>query len=197
MTPSDPHPASRDKLRGLADEELMERVADNDADAFEVVMERHADAVFGLIYRMCGRAALAEDVAQEVFLTLWRRAASYDRTRGGVRSWALGVAHNRTVDVLRRDNVHSRRRASDEGIEDTLEATEHTDDQAIDKVASGEMRGALQELPTDQRRVIELAYFGGFTHNEIASMLEMPLGTVKGRMRLGLERLRGAEAVGT
>ncbi len=186
---------SRDRLRRLADEELMELVAGNDADAFEVVMERHADAVFALIYRMCGRANLAEDAAQEVYLTLWRRAASYDRARGGVRTWALGIAHNRAIDFLRKDGVHSNRRADDEGIEETLAARETTDRQAIDRIVSREVRGALGELPNDQRTVIELAYYGGFSQTEIADMVDIPLGTVKGRMRLGLERLRGAKAV--
>jgi len=191
---------SKEKLRKLADEELMELVAGNDAEAFEVVLERHEDAAFSLAYRICGKRSVAEDVAQEAFLALWRSGARYDRTRGSVRTWALGIVHNRAVDSLRRTGVHERRRASDEGIEQTLEAPERTDSQAIDKAVSHEIRGALGELPEEQRRVIELAYFGGFTHIEIASMLDTPVGTVKGRMRLGLQKLRGHlqgwEAVG-
>jgi RNA polymerase sigma-70 factor, ECF subfamily len=192
---------SSEQLRRLADEELMEKVAANDADAFEVVLERHADAAFSLAYRICGRRSLAEDIAQEVFLSLWRSGARYDRARGSVRTWTLGIVHNRAVDALRRSGVHDRRRASDEGIEETLEAPERTDAQALDRAVSSEIRGALGELPAEQRRVIELAYFGGFTHVEIASMLDTPVGTVKGRMRLGLQKLRGHlqgwEAVGT
>jgi RNA polymerase sigma-70 factor, ECF subfamily len=190
---------SREKLRKLADEELMELVAGNDADAFEVILERHADAAFSLAYRMCGRRSLAEDVTQEALLAMWRSATRYDRSRGSVRTWALGIVHNRAVDALRRSSVHERRRASDEGIEESLEAPERTDAQAIGNAASHEIRGALEELPLEQRRVIELAYFGGFTHIEIASMLDTPVGTVKGRMRLGLHKLRkhldGWEAV--
>jgi RNA polymerase sigma-70 factor (ECF subfamily) len=196
-----PSANSKDKLRKLADEELMEKVAANDSDAFEVVLERHADAAFSLAYRICGRRSLAEDIAQEAFLSVWRSGARYDRTRGSVRTWTLGIVHNRAVDALRRSGVHDRRRASDEGIEETLEAPERTDTQALDKAVSQEIRGALGELPAEQRRVIELAYFGGFTHLEIASMLGTPVGTVKGRMRLGLHKLRGHlqgwEAVGT
>jgi RNA polymerase sigma-70 factor (ECF subfamily) len=184
-------PNSKERLRRLADEELMERVAGNDADAFEVVLERHADAAFSLAYRICGRRSLAEDIAQEAFLSVWRSGARYDRARGSVRTWTLGIVHNRAVDALRRSGVHERRRASDEGIEETLEAPERTDSQALDNAASHEIRGALGELPAEQRRVIELAYFGGFTHLEIASMLDTPVGTVKGRMRLGLQKLRG------
>jgi RNA polymerase sigma-70 factor (ECF subfamily) len=189
----------RENLEKLADEELMELVAGNEPDAFEVVLERHANAAFSLAYRMCGTRSVAEDVVQEAFLALWRNGARYDRTRGSVRTWSLGIVHNRAVDALRRSGVHERRRASDEGIEDTLEAPERTDSQAIGNAASQEIRGALGELPLEQRRVIELAYFGGFTHTEIASMLDTPVGTVKGRMRLGLEKLRshlgGWEAV--
>jgi RNA polymerase sigma-70 factor (ECF subfamily) len=136
---------------------------------------------------------------QEAFLALWRNGARYDRTRGSVRTWTLGIVHNRAVDALRRSGVHERRRVSDEGIEESLESPERTDVQAIGKTASQEIRGALGELPVEQRRVIELAYFGGFTHTEIASMLDTPVGTVKGRMRLGLRKLRshlgGWEAV--
>jgi RNA polymerase sigma-70 factor (ECF subfamily) len=182
--------SSKDKLRKLADEELMELIAGNDADAFEVVLERHSDAAFSLAYRICGRRSLAEDIAQEAFLSVWRSGARYDRARGSVRTWTLGIVHNRAVDTLRRSGTHERRQISDEGIEETLEAPERTEAQAMDKATSREIQGALAELPTEQRRVIELAYFGGFTHTEIASMLATPVGTVKGRMRLGLRKLR-------
>jgi RNA polymerase sigma-70 factor, ECF subfamily len=182
---------SKDTLRRLADEELMQVVVGGDADAFEVILERHADAAFSLAYRMCGRRSVAEDVAQESFLALWRSAARYDRARGSVRTWTLGIVHNRAIDALRRSSVHDRRRASDEGIEEQLEAPERTDIEAMSNAASDEIRVALGELPNEQRHVIELAYFGGFTHTEIASMLDTPIGTVKGRMRLGLEKLRG------
>jgi len=191
---------SKEMLRRLADEELMALVAANDADAYEIVLERHADAAFSLAYRICGRRSLAEDIAQEAFLAVWRSGARYDRARGSVRTWTLGIVHNRAVDALRRSGVQERRRISDEGIEETLEAVERTDSQAIENSTSRELRGALGGLPSEQRRVIELAYFGGFTHVEIASMLGAPVGTVKGRMRLGLHKLRdelqGWEAVG-
>jgi len=191
---------SKDRLRRLADEELMQLVAASDADAFEVILERHADAAFSLAYRMCGRRSVADDITQESCLALWRGGARYDRARASVRTWMLSIVHNRTIDVLRRSGVHDRRRACDEDAAESLEASERTDAQAIENAASEEIRGALGELPAEQRQVIELAYFGGFTQTEIASMLETPIGTVKSRMRLGLEklrdRLRGWEAVG-
>jgi RNA polymerase sigma-70 factor (ECF subfamily) len=170
----------------------MQLVAGGDASAFEIILERHEGAAFSLAYRMCGTRAAAEDVAQEAFLAIWRGGGRYDRARGSVRSWTLGIVHNRSIDALRRTSVHERRRASDEGIEHELEAPERTEVQALENAASSEIRVALGELPSEQRRVVELAYFGGFTHTEIATMLDTPIGTVKGRMRLALEKLRGA-----
>ena len=177
-------------LGDLADEDLMQLVRRGDAAAFEQVYERHATASFSLAYRMTGNRNLAEDVVQEAFLSLWRSGARYDRTRGSVRTWVLGIVHNRAIDVLRRTLVHSRRRASDEGIEERFEARERTEVEAARRDEAREVRAALQNLPAEQSRVIELAYFGGFTHTEIASMLDAPVGTVKGRMRLGLGKMR-------
>ncbi len=168
----------------------MQLVRENDAMAFAVVYERHADVAFSLAYRMCGKRGLAEDALQEAFLSLWRSGGRYDRTRGSVRNWVLGIVHNRAIDALRRGTVHERRRASDEGIEDRLEAPERTDQEVGRRDEARQIRAALQELPAEQSRVIELAYYGGFTHTEIAAMLDTPIGTVKGRMRLGLQKMR-------
>src|ERR1700709_1093804 len=101
---------SKERLRKLADEELMELVAGNDAEAFEVVLERHEDAAFSLAYRICGKRSVAEDVAQEAFLALWRSGARYDRTRGSVRTWVLGIVHHRAIDALRRNIVRDKPR---------------------------------------------------------------------------------------
>ena len=179
------------ELDRLADEDLMDRVRDGDPTAFSVIYDRHSSPAFSLAYRMVGRRNLAEDVVQEAFLSLWRAGGRYDATRGSVRTWVLGIVHNRAIDALRRATVHDSRRASDEGIEERFEAPERTDAEAARRSEAGEVRAALGVLPPDQLKVIELAYFGGFTHAEIADMLETPLGTVKGRMRLGLEKLRG------
>ena len=140
---------------------------------------------------MCGARGVAEDVIQEAFLALWRSSARYDRARGSLRTWILGIVHNRAIDALRRSLVHDRRRASDEGIEERFEARERTEIEASRHEEAASVRAALEELPAEQSRVIELAYFGGFTHSEIADMLDTPIGTIKGRMRLGLEKLRG------
>src|SRR5689334_11994777 len=177
-------------LSALADEDLMQLVRRGDTGAFETVYERHATAAFSLAYRMTGKRNLAEDVVQEAFLSLWRSGARYDRTRGSVRTWVLGIVHNRAIDALRRGMVHDRRRASDEGIEERFEARERTDVEAARHDEAREVRSALGTLPPEQLKVIELAHFGGFTHSEIAEMLETPIGTVKGRMRLGLAKMR-------
>jgi RNA polymerase sigma-70 factor, ECF subfamily len=174
----------------------MALVQKGDAQAFEVVYDRHCGAAFSLAYRMCGRRATAEDVLQEAFLALWRSGARYDRTRGSVRNWILRIVHNRAVDALRRGVVRERDLHHEEGILERQPAVERTDEQALAHEQTREVQGVLRELPREQSHVIELAYFGGFTHTEIASMLQMPIGTVKGRIRLGLAKLRVALADG-
>ncbi len=178
------------ELTRLADEDLMGLVRENDSAAFEVVYERHADAAFSLAYRMCGKRAAAEDVVQEAFLSLWRGGGRYDRERGSVRNWVLGIVRNRAIDALRRGTVRDSRHLSDEGIAEQLQEPELTDQLVGSRERAREIRAALGELPREQSRVIELAYYGGFTHTEIASMLDIPVGTIKGRMRLGLQKLR-------
>jgi RNA polymerase sigma-70 factor (ECF subfamily) len=176
--------------RSLADEDVMQLVRRGDARAFEVVYERHSAAAFSLAYRMMGTRAGAEDVTQEAFLSMWRSGARYDRARGSVRTWVLGIVHHRAIDALRRATVHDRRRAGDDGIEERFEARERTEAEAARREEAGAVRSALASLPTDQVQVLELAYFGGFTHIEIADMLGAPVGTVKGRMRLRLKKMR-------
>jgi RNA polymerase sigma-70 factor, ECF subfamily len=179
-------------MRGLADEELMELVDSGDTRAFEVIFDRHAGAGYSLALRMCGRRALAEDIVQEAFLSLWHSGSGYDRARGSVRSWVLSAVHNRAVDALRRTGAKAGRDVSDEGIAERLPAREATDTEVERREEARRVRSALDELPPDQRQVIELAYFGGLSHSQIAEMLDLPPGTVKGRMRLGLTKLRSA-----
>jgi RNA polymerase sigma-70 factor (ECF subfamily) len=178
------------RLRVLADEELMQLVYRRNADAFEVIYDRHADTAYSLAYRICRQRPLAEDVVQEAFLSLWRSGARYDRNRGSVRTWTLGIVHNRAIDALRRRAVRERGVVSDEGLEERLPASERTDVEFARRDEAREIRDALEQLPEEQSRVIELAYFGGLTHVEIASKLDTPIGTVKGRMRLGLAKMR-------
>jgi RNA polymerase sigma-70 factor, ECF subfamily len=186
------------ELAVLADEELMQLVQQGDPRSFEVLYDRHGGAAFSLAYRMVGDRAAAEDITQEAFLSMWRSRVRYEPTRGSVRTWVLGIVHHRAIDGLRRNLVHQRRRASAEGIEERHEAAERTEVEAARREEARTVRAAMDELPGEQLQVIELAYFGGFTHTQIAEMLEMPVGTVKGRMRLALEKLRRqlGEAVG-
>jgi RNA polymerase sigma-70 factor, ECF subfamily len=174
----------------LADEDLMQLMRAGDARAFETVYDRHADVAFSLAYRMVGTRSRAEDVVQEAFLSIWRSGARYDSARGSVRTWVLGIVHNRAIDSLRRHVVHDKRRASDEGLAERLAAPERTELEVARRSEAAAVRAAMDTLPPDQQRVVELAYFGGFSHSEIAGMLEAPVGTVKGRMRLALAKLR-------
>jgi len=168
----------------------MVLVSARDARAFETIYDRHENAAFSLAYRMCGRRAMAEEVVQEAFLSLWRSGARYDRARGSVRSWLLGVVHHRAIDVLRAGVVREARDVSDDKMVERLEAPERTEVEVARRDEASQVRGVLGELPSEQRHVIELAYFGGFTQTEIAEMLALPIGTVKGRMRLGLTKMR-------
>ena len=175
---------------GLADEELMQAVQAGDPMAFETIYDRHGGAAFSLAYRIVGTRSAAEDATQDAFLAIWRSRVRYQRDRGSVRSWILGIVHNRTIDALRRNQVHATRRADAEGIEEREAAAELTDVEAFRREEQRHVRAAIETLPEAQVKVIELAYFGGFTHNQIAEMLHEPVGTVKGRMRLGLDKLR-------
>jgi RNA polymerase sigma-70 factor (ECF subfamily) len=176
----------------MAVEELMQLVGDGDPRAFEAIYDRHCGPAFSLAYRMVGNRVIAEDITQEAFLSIWRSRTRYRSDRGSVRTWVLGIVHHRAIDALRRNLVHERRRASAEGIEERHEAPERTDVEVARREEARSVRAAIDELPDNQGQVIELAYFGGFTHTQIAEMLEMPVGTVKGRMRLALEKLRGS-----
>ncbi len=168
----------------------MQLAHEGEVRAFEMIFDRHAGAAFSLAYRMCGRRAMAEDIVQESFLSVWRAGARYERERGGVRSWLLSVVHNRAIDAFRRGAAKDGRDVRDEGIAERLASPDLTDAEVERRDDARQIRRALDELPADQRQVIELAYFGGFTHSQIAEVLELPTGTVKGRMRLGLSKLR-------
>jgi RNA polymerase sigma-70 factor (ECF subfamily) len=185
------------KAERLADEELMPLIGAKDPDAFEVFYDRHGGVAFSLAYRIVGERGAAEDVVQEAFISIWRSGARYDKARGSVRSWMLGIVRNRGIDFLRSKAGRAPKLDfDDDAVLEHRPSDERTDAEALRRETAREMRGALGELPGDQSKVIELAYFGGFSHSEIATMLGVPLGTVKGRMRLGLEKIRGQLAEG-
>jgi RNA polymerase sigma-70 factor (ECF subfamily) len=190
-------PVRREKAERLADEELMPWIAKKDPEAFEVFYDRHGGAAYSLAYRILGDRTGAEDCIQEAFISIWRSGARFDRTRGSVRSWTLSIVRNRAIDALRSKAGRAPKLTfDDDAILEARPAAEHTEAEALANETAVEIRGALSQLPAEQSKVIDLAYFGGFSQSEIAGMLDVPLGTVKGRMRLGLEKIRGEIAEG-
>ena len=173
----------------LADEDLISLVETGDADAFAALYDRHNRAAFSLAYRMMGERQAAEDLAQDAFLKAWRGASSFRAERGSVRTWLLSIVHNRGIDQLR--SLASRRRTQDK-IEATAPRSQPSEAFAETWRNSQreEVREAMGTLPSEQLKILELAYFSGYTHVEISELLSLPLGTVKGRMRLGLKKIR-------
>jgi RNA polymerase sigma-70 factor, ECF subfamily len=187
----------KEKAERLADEELMPLIGEKDPEAFEVFYDRHGGVAYSLAYRIVGEKAAAEDVTQEAFISIWKSGARFDRARGSVRSWMLSIVRNRAIDALRsRAGKAPKLSFDDDAILEQRPSGELTEEEAMRRETATEIRGALGELPGEQSKVIELAYFGGFSQSEIARMLGVPLGTVKGRMRLGLEKIRGELAEG-
>lgn len=170
----------------LSDEALLALTASGDERALEAVYDRYGRCAYGLAYRLLRNATLAEDAVQEAFLGIWRSAATFMPERGSGRTWILTLAHRRTIDLLR----HEERRRSG-SIYDTADPVGE-DSHAVDcdRALRKHVQSALKRLPDDQRRVLELAYYAGFTQTEIAERLGEPLGTVKSRTFNGLTRLR-------
>ena len=158
-------------------------------EAVAVLYDRYGGAAYGLAFRITNNAATAEDVVQEAFVSLWKQAPRFDPERGQVRSWLLTIVHHRAVDAVRR-RAGRPERALPEGPEE-FEATLGRPEELAEMVLDAEaVREAVRQIPQDQRRVIEMAYFDGMTHVEIAEKTGAPLGTVKSRMRIGLEKMR-------
>ena len=168
----------------------MPLVEVGDAEAFAVLYERHGRMAYSLAYRMMGEKQEAEDVVQEAFIKVWRSAGGYRVGRASVRTWILSIVRNSGLD-------HIRSRASRGRMRDKVEASAPTSEpsdafaEAWRNTQQEQVREALNALPREQLKILEMAYFSGYTHAEIAEHLELPLGTVKGRMRLGLQKLRG------
>lgn len=152
--------------------------------------DRYRRVAFGLAYRVLDDPSSAEEVVQDAFMQVWRRAEQFDSSgSANVRGWLLTIVHHRAVDIWRRTHRHDDRSVTlDEELE--LRSLADTWEDVDRHLTQEEVRQALDDLPDDQRRAIELAYFGGLTQREIAAREDAPLGTVKGRMRLGLNKLR-------
>ena len=173
----------------LADEDLISLLGDGDAQAFALLYDRHSRAAFSLAYRMMGERQASEDLTQNAFIKIWRGAPSYRAGRGGVRTWILSIVRNQGKDQLR---YHASRRRTRDKVE--ASAARSLPSEAFAETwrnsQRDRVREALNTLPYEQLKILELAYFSGYTHVEIADLLGLPLGTVKGRMRLGLKKLR-------
>lgn len=180
---------------GLDDEELMERLGYRDLGAFRALYDRYGNLVYSAALRVVRDAQIAEDMVQEIFLRIWRRPDSYEAKRGRFVTWLTSVTRNRAVDEIRsRGRRYRYETASPEEQERELPAPDRNDP-ALRAELSDQRRlilAALAQIPAEQRQIIELAYFGGLTQQEIAERLSQPLGTVKTRIRLGMQKLRAA-----
>jgi RNA polymerase sigma-70 factor (ECF subfamily) len=183
-------------LSETRDRELVQRIERGDEDAFRGLFGRYAPSAMALARRVARQPFLAEEIVQEAFLAVWRNPSGYDRQRGSVRAWLVGMVHHRAVDAVRREESQ-RRRAEEAMVSDPVVSPDPADDvaDAIDLPEQRRaVRAALAALPAEQREVIELMYFGGLSQSAIAERLGLPLGTVKSRTLLGMRRLRGAIA---
>ncbi|WP_235494458.1 sigma-70 family RNA polymerase sigma factor [Geodermatophilus sp. Leaf369] len=185
-------PARRPEDSSAGDLELIRRLQAGDRTAVEDLYDRFRRPAFALARRVLADDTLAEDVLQDVFLTVWKSPHAFDTARGSFASWLLAMVHHKAVDAVRREESHRRRQTR---VEDDLRLTEpvsHRDveDEAWDRVVSERVRSALQALPAPQREALTLAYYGGYTQREVAALTGTPLGTVKTRMLAGMRRLK-------
>jgi RNA polymerase sigma factor (sigma-70 family) len=172
------------------DASLGKLIASHDAGALEELYDRHGAACYGLARRVVTDEQLAQDVVQEVFLAIWRGAATYDGSRGTLSTWLYALTHHKSVDAVRRAQRHSGRRASEDALITEPDPSPGVDEQALASVRRDQVRAALADLPEPQRRALMLAYFGGYSQSEIAALTGIPLGTVKTRTLAALRRLR-------
>jgi RNA polymerase sigma-70 factor, ECF subfamily len=171
-----------------SDEDLIVAIQQRDVRALEQLYDRHRVLAYSLALRMLGNSGDAEDVLQEAFINVWRAAGSYRAERSSGRSWLLSIVHHRSIDKLR----GRQSRLQPASLEDGMDAADDTDvwRQVAQNLTGEDVRWALDSLPVEQRETIELAYFRGYTHTQISEMMAVPLGTVKGRMRIGLQKLK-------
>jgi RNA polymerase sigma-70 factor (ECF subfamily) len=180
-------------LTEARDRDLVRRIEGGDEEAFRNLFRRYGATALSLARRVARQPYLAEEIVQEAFLAVWRNPSAYDDARGSVRSWLMGTVHHRAVDAVRREEAQ-RRRAEDSLTSDPVVVADPAD-AVVEELGLPEerkvVRAALDELPVEQRQVIELMYFGGLSQSRIAEQLGLPLGTVKSRTLLGMRRLRG------
>ena len=184
--------ANRTRRFTETDEDLMGRITDGDSRAFEAIYDRHHRQAYALARRITGRAGGAEEATQDAFLSLWRKASKFDPARASLSTWLLALVRYRSIDWLRRGTSRPMHQDFTEGAAERIEAPERTEEQVIAIQEYEQAARLVAELSPEQRDVIGLAYFGGYTQKEIAASVGIPLGTVKGRARLGLQKLRHA-----
>jgi RNA polymerase sigma-70 factor, ECF subfamily len=190
-TPGDP--PHRESADPAADLEAIRRVARGDADALAILYDRHSRIVYSLAFRIVGDPTEAEEVVQDVFAQAWRQAERYDTTRGAVVAWLLMIARSRAIDRIRsRRGLPPLAPDGSKGLQEMVDPAEGPELMTLGGEQIRRLRAALNSLPLPQRMTIELAFYEGLTHVEIAERLEEPLGTVKTRIRLGLLKLRSA-----
>lgn len=177
-----------DRLQDASDGSLVVAIGRWREDALAEAFRRHAGAVYALARRVLGDGTLAEEVVQEVFLKLWSAPERYDPARGSLRSFLLAQSHGRAVDLLRSNS--SRRRREEREAAQSADAGYDIEREVWDLAVADQLQEAVKLLPPEERKAIELAYFGGHTYREVATMLSQPEGTVKSRIRSGLKRLR-------
>lgn len=173
------------------DAALAGLLTSRDPRGIELLYERHGPAVYGLARRVVGDEQIAQDVVQEVFMAIWRGAASYDGSRGSLTAWLYALTHHKAVDAVRRAQRHSSRRAPEEVLATHVDPVVSVEQHAIEAERRDRVRSALAQLPEPQRNALLLAYFGGYSQSEIAQLTSTPLGTVKTRTLAALRRLSG------
>jgi RNA polymerase sigma-70 factor, ECF subfamily len=173
----------------LDDASVIRAMQAGDRDAVGLLYDRYSSAAYGLAYKITNDATMAEDALQEAFVSIWRQSSRFDPDRGQVRSWLLTIIHHKAIDAVRRRSGRAER-ALPEGPEELIAARGNPVELAEWSMEAAAVREAIQRIPDDQRRTIEMAYFMGLTHVEIAKVMNVPAGTVKSRLRIGLEKMR-------
>lgn len=191
-TGADQDPVTREDYVAFSDQELISFIVQQKKEALEAIYDRFSGAIFSLASHMLRDPGAAEEVTQDAFLKVWRRASSYRSDRGKVAAWLFSIAHHRVIDEVRR-----RKRREQTHVYQDVELIDQPADDSSDparyamlQMKRGELKEALFVLRPEQREIVLLAYYGGLTHSEIANRLQQPLGTVKTRMRLALKKLR-------
>jgi RNA polymerase sigma-70 factor (ECF subfamily) len=173
----------------LEDAALLRAVADGDEEALETIYRRYGGACFALSRRILDDSHLAEDVVQQVFTALWK-GSGYDARRGAVSTWLMSVTHHKSIDVLRREAPRRKRLASEQALMEVAVSGPGPDEEAWMRLRAVRTRDALKNLPAEQRELLLLAYYGGYTQSEIAGLTGLPLGTIKSRTLTALRKLR-------